>query len=227
LLNQLLTDGDPERFEELMMSQVFDPGTLLSTPPAAGSAIDPDIYGLGCSGPIDRMTFLDTSASLTDDILAKVDRASMSASLEVRCPLMDHRVIALSWRFPAAAKYHDGVGKLPLRTLLYRQVPRALVDRPKRGFDAPVQIWLRQELREWAESLMSREALSRHGLLNVNACRTLWEAFAHRGRGWSRVLWNLLIFQAWHAYILDVERQIGRAAGFGPMRLEPESVSPG
>jgi asparagine synthase (glutamine-hydrolysing) len=223
LLSQLLVDGDPERFGELIMSQVFDPNTLLSTPRPANLAIDREVYGLGRSGPIDRMTFLDTNSSLVDDILTKVDRASMSTSLEVRCPLLDHRVIELSWRFPAAAKYRDGTGKLPLRTLLYRHVPRALVDRPKQGFGAPVQLWLRQELRDWAEALMSREALSRHGLLNVNACRELWEDFAHRGRGWSRVLWNLLMFQAWYEFINETKK---RAADAAHRDLERHGATP-
>ncbi|MFC7556843.1 asparagine synthase-related protein [Pseudoroseomonas wenyumeiae] len=142
---------------------------------------------------------------LIDDILAKVDRASMSTSLEVRCPLLDYRIIEMSWRFPTGAKCHDGTGKLPLRALLYRHVPRELVDRPKMGFGAPVEVWLRNELREWAEALMSREALGRHGLLNVTACRRLWEDFAHHNRGWNRVIWNILMFQAWHEAMRSVE----------------------
>jgi asparagine synthase (glutamine-hydrolysing) len=154
---------------------------------------------------IDRMTFIDTASYLVDDILAKVDRASMSASLEVRCPLLDYRVIEMSWRFPATVKTQGGVGKQPLRNILYRHVPRALGDRPKMGFGAPVDVWLTNELRDWAEALMSREALARHGLLNVEACRTLWEDFTQRGCGWNRVIWNILMFQAWHQAMRALE----------------------
>lgn len=198
LLGSLLGDGDAERFNEMVMSQSLDPNTLLATPGTIRHPLTGGDYTLGRSTPIDRMTFMDMASYLTDDILAKVDRASMSASLEVRCPLLDHRVIELSWRYSTASKYRNGKGKLPLRALLYRHVPRAELDRPKMGFNAPVEVWLRRELRDWAEALMSREALARHGLLNVSACRRLWEDFAQHGRGWDRVIWNLLTFQAWH-----------------------------
>ena len=102
------------------------------------------------------------------------------------------------------AQHHTLIIFAPLETL-YRHVPRALVDRPKMGFSAPVEAWVRGELRDWAEALMSREALSRHGLLDVKACRRLWEGFAHRGRGWDRAIWNLLMFQAWYATIKGVQ----------------------
>ena len=144
------------------------------------------------------MMFQDSGSFLIDDILTKVDRASMSASLEVRCPLLDYRVIEMSWRFPAADKMRGGTGKLPLRALLHRYVPQAMVDRPKMGFSAPVQVWLLAELRDWAESLLSRDALARHGLLNVDACRRMWEGFSVHGGAWNLTIWSLLMFQAWH-----------------------------
>lgn len=209
LLSSLLGDGDPERFSELVMSQSLDVDGLLATSGATRHPLTSGAYTLGRSTPIDQMTFMDTASYLTDDILAKVDRASMSASLEVRCPLLDHRVIEMSWRFPTAAKCRDGTGKLPLREILYRRVPRAIVDRPKMGFSAPVQVWLLHELRDWAEALMSREALARHGLLNVDACRRLWEDFAQHGRGWDGMIWNLLTFQAWHA---SMTAELGKRA---------------
>ena len=210
LLSHLLMDKSPERFGELILSQTFDPGPLLARPDSSGLTIGHSARSLDRSGPVDRMAFMDTQSFLVDDILAKVDRASMSASLEVRCPLLDYRVVELSWRFPAAAKHRQGTGKRPLRALLHRRVPPALVDRPKMGFGAPVHLWLRHELRDWAEALMTREALARHGLLNVDACRALWEDFAHHGHGWTRVLWNLLIFQAWDAVMASAGRQHAR-----------------
>jgi asparagine synthase (glutamine-hydrolysing) len=126
---------------------------------------------------------------------------SMAASIEVRCPLLDYRVIELSWRFPTAAKVQGAVGKLPLRSILYRHVPQAILDRPKMGFSAPVELWVKDGLRDWAEGLMGREALASHGLLDVAACRRLWEGYTQQGRGWDRMIWNLLMFQAWHASV--------------------------
>jgi asparagine synthase (glutamine-hydrolysing) len=199
LLGRLLGADGVEAFNAALMSPMLEPGSLL-----AGHAVRPHpladaAYRLGAADPLDRMTFMDQESFLVDDILAKVDRASMAASLEVRCPLLDWRIMELSWRMPAGAKLRDGVGKLPLRELLYRHVPRPLVDRPKQGFGAPVEAWLLDELRDWAEALMSPAALGAHGLLDVGACRRLWESYAHRRRGWDKALWNLLMFQAWHA----------------------------
>jgi len=199
LLRRLLDDGDAETFGAVIMSQSLDAGALMADPTGFRTQLAEETYRLGRSTPIDRLTFMDSLSFMIDDILAKVDRASMSTSLEVRCPILDWRVIEMSWRFPTAAKCDGERGKLPLREILYRHVPQAIVDRPKMGFSAPVELWVRDELRDWAEALMSREALGAHGLLNVNACRRLWEGFTQRGRGWDRMIWNLLMFQAWHA----------------------------
>ncbi len=220
LLGPLLDPGQPESFNEAMMSQVIDPASLMAHRGAPCHPLLGEAYRLGQSTTLDRLTFMDTKSYLVDDILAKVDRASMSTSLEVRCPLLDHRVIEMSWRFPSAAKLAGGAGKLPLRDILYRYVPRALVDRPKMGFGAPVQLWLRDGMRDWAEALMSRQALGQHGLLNVEACRRLWEAFTVRGRGWNNAIWNVLMFQAWHARMSAV------SGASGPRLPAPKAASP-
>ncbi|MGH7066772.1 MAG: asparagine synthase (glutamine-hydrolyzing) [Acetobacteraceae bacterium] len=199
LLRRLLAYNEPELFNESVMSQIFRPERLMAVNGASAHPLMDGGYALGCSSPIDRMTFMDLGSYLIDDILMKVDRASMAASLEVRCPLLDHRIIEQSWRFPAADKTDGKRHKLVLRKALYKHVPPALVDRPKSGFGAPVEVWLRRELRDWAETLMSRDSLARHGMLNVDACRGLWENFIARGRGWHRGIWHVLMFQAWHA----------------------------
>jgi asparagine synthase (glutamine-hydrolysing) len=199
LLGRLLDADGAEAFNAALMSPMLEPGTLLTDHGAGPHPLADPAYRLGRSGALDRMTFMDQTSFLVDDILAKVDRASMSVSLEVRCPLLDYRVMELSWRMPAEAKLRDGVGKLPLRDILYRLVPRPLVDRPKQGFGAPVEAWLLAELRDWAEAMMTREALGAHGLLDVEACRRLWEGYTQQGRGWDKALWNVLMFQAWHA----------------------------
>jgi asparagine synthase (glutamine-hydrolysing) len=202
LLARLLGDGDPESFGETIMSQTLEPARLLADPTAFRRQLVGDDYRLGRSNAIDRLTYMDSMSFLIDDILAKVDRASMSTSLEVRCPILDWRVIEMSWRFPSTAKTDGGRGKLPLREILYKHVPRAIVDRPKMGFSAPVELWVKDDLRDWGEALMSRDALARHGLLDVAACRRLWEGYVQQGRGWDRMIWNLLMFQAWHAATL-------------------------
>jgi asparagine synthase (glutamine-hydrolysing) len=199
LLARLLGAPGPEAFNAALMSPMLDLDSLLADHKARPHPLESAAYGLGTSGALDRMTFTDQMSFLVDDILTKVDRASMAVSLEVRCPLLDYRMLELSWRVPAAQKLEGGIGKRPLREILYRHVPRPLVDRPKQGFGAPVHSWLLTDLRDWAEALMSREALSRHGLFDTEACRRLWESFAHQGRGWDRAIWNLLMFQAWHA----------------------------
>jgi asparagine synthase (glutamine-hydrolysing) len=206
LLGRLLGADGAEAFNAALMSPMLEPAALLAGHGAGPHPLTDPAYRLGRSGALDRMAFMDQTSFLVDDILAKVDRASMSVSLEVRCPLLDHRVMELSWRIPAEAKLRDGVGKLPLRDMLYRLVPRPLVDRPKQGFGAPVEAWLLAELRDWAEALMTPEALGTHGLLDVAACRRLWEGYAHGGRGWDKAIWNLLMFQAWHAESAATDR---------------------
>lgn len=208
LLRRLLRQNDAERFNETIMSQVFGPERFVAGNPSGEDRAVP-FATLGCSSPIDRMTFMDLGSFLIDDILMKVDRASMAASLEVRCPLLDYRVIEQSWRFPAPEKTDGRRHKLPMRRVLYKHVPQRLIDRPKMGFGAPVDVWLRKELRDWAESLMSPDALAAHGLLDVSACRRLWDDFAVRGRGWHRGIWHVLMFQAWYMSM----RQATRASG--------------
>ena len=139
---------------------------------------------------------LDALSYMPDDILVKVDRAAMAFSLETRAPLLDHRVFEFAWRIPYDLKVRDGVGKQPLRELLYRYVPRALIDRPKRGFAIPLAAWLRGPLRPWAEELLSREALARGGVLDVANVRRLWEQHSRRLANHADRLWSVLSLQA-------------------------------
>jgi asparagine synthase (glutamine-hydrolysing) len=145
-----------------------------------------------------RAMALDTTRYLVDDILHKVDRAAMSIALETRLPLLDHRVVALAWRLPAQLRLQDG-GKWVLRELLARDVPRALFERPKRGFSVPIGSWLRGSLRPWAAELLSEPALADHGLLDVAQVRRLWIDHVAGRRELGSALWPVLMFQAWHA----------------------------
>ncbi|HUF87647.1 MAG TPA: asparagine synthase (glutamine-hydrolyzing) [Thermohalobaculum sp.] len=146
--------------------------------------------------PVERMQYLDALTYMADDILAKVDRASMAVSLEARVPLMDHRVAAFAWSLPLAMKVRAGQGKRVLRRVLYRHVPRELIERPKQGFAVPIGEWLRAPLRDWAGDLLSHGALARRGLVRPEAVEALWTEHQSGRRDHAARLWAVLVLQA-------------------------------
>jgi asparagine synthase (glutamine-hydrolysing) len=144
----------------------------------------------------ERMMAVDTATYLPDDILVKVDRASMAVSLEARVPLLDPDLYRFAWRLPLAMRVRDGSGKWILRRVLDRYVPRALFERPKMGFGIPLDDWLRGPLRPWAEELLAESALSGSGEVDPRAVRSLWAAQL-AGANEATALWPVLMLQAW------------------------------
>jgi asparagine synthase (glutamine-hydrolysing) len=148
--------------------------------------------------PVDRMRYLDMCTYLPDDILTKVDRASMAVALEVRVPLLDHRLVEWVWKLPSIQNARARRPKHLLRRVLARHVPDRLVERPKMGFGVPLADWLRGPLRNWAEDLMSEACLSAGDIFYVEAIRSLWAEFLSGDNRRYFLIWNVLMFQAWH-----------------------------
>lgn len=145
----------------------------------------------------ERMMYRDTIQYLPGDILVKMDRASMAYGLEVRCPLLDHRLVEFAWQLPLELKTRAGDGKWILRQILSKYVPQSLFERPKHGFRVPVGSWLRGPLRPWAEALLDPDRLEREGFFRSAPVRQRWSEHMEGARNWSASLWHVLMFQAW------------------------------
>jgi len=169
-------------------------GHLLADPPAWMRALPKSAY----------MMTADIQSYLSEDILAKVDRASMSASLELREPVIDHRIAEFALALPMKFKYRNGQMKWLLRQVAYRHVPASLLDRPKRGFEMPVGSWLRGPLRDWAEGLLDSRRIAADGYLNPGPVAQRWKNHLANRLDWQGKLWNVLMFQSW----LDEERRL-------------------
>jgi len=196
-LAEILECADPEAIYYGLLSHwrqpanvvigANEPDTVLTDPRASKGLPDIEQY----------MMYLDTVSYLPDDILVKMDRAAMGASLETRVPFLDHHVVEFAWRLPLSMKIRNGQGKWILRQVLDKYVPKALIDRPKMGFGVPIGSWLRSPLREWAEELLGEERLRREGYFNPAPVRRKWNEHLSGKRNWQYHLWDVLMFQAW------------------------------
>lgn len=149
------------------------------------------------SNNIEQMMYTDMVQYLPDDILVKMDRASMAVSLEARVPMIDHNVVEFAWRLPHELKVRNGKGKYILRKLLHRHVPEALVERPKMGFAVPVGRWISGPLREWADELLSPEAIENTGFFNTSVLRSKWTEHVNGKYNHEFMLWTVLMYMAW------------------------------
>lgn len=148
-------------------------------------------------GAIDCMMLNDLLHYLPDDILVKVDRAAMAVSLETRVPFLDHRVVEFAAQLPLNYKLRNNQSKWILRKILYKYVPKELIERPKMGFGIPLETWLRGPLRDWAESLLNYKRIEAEGFFNALSVQQLWLEHLSGKRNWSYHLWDILMFQMW------------------------------
>jgi asparagine synthase (glutamine-hydrolysing) len=184
-----------------LVSEWQDPALVVkhhgSTRHAPISLLDDPLPAQGAEQPQLRMMFRDSTTYLPDDILCKVDRAAMAISLETRVPFLDHRVAELAWQLPLHMKIRGNECKWALRQVLYKYVPRELIDRPKSGFGIPIGQWLRGPLRDWAESLLAESRLQTEGYLYPAPIRIKWAEHLSGQRDHTASLWTVLMFQAW------------------------------
>jgi asparagine synthase (glutamine-hydrolysing) len=145
----------------------------------------------------EKMMVADTLAYLPDDILVKVDRASMANSLETRASFLDHELVEFVWRLPLSMKIRNSQTKWLLRKVLEKYIPEHLLERPKMGFGIPLDLWLRGSLRDWAESLLDKNKLEQHGMLNSNVIIKKWQEHLSGKCNRQYQLWSVLMFQAW------------------------------
>ena len=196
-LAEVLSHRSGQAFYRDLVSHAKDPAALVLGTHEPETMLDrpgdlPPLPGLR-----ERMMLLDMHTYLPDDILTKVDRASMAVSLEARVPLLDHRVVEFAWHVPTDLKYRKGESKWLLRQVLYRHVPRELMERPKMGFGVPIEQWLRGPLRDWGEDLLDEKRLREDGILAPGPIRRMWQEHVSGKRRWHYHLWDLLMLQAW------------------------------
>jgi asparagine synthase (glutamine-hydrolysing) len=198
-LAKILDAGRAEDLYLGLLSHWANPGAVVldvQEPPTLPAM--PELWPSFAQFPT-HMMYIDALTYLPDDILVKVDRAAMAVGLESRVPFLDHRIVEFAWRLPPYMKIRGQQGKWLLRQVLYRHVPKGLIERPKMGFGVPIGAWLRGPLRQWAEALLSETKLQHEGFFRSTEISRKWREHQEGSRNWQHPLWNVLMFQAWLA----------------------------
>ena len=196
-LGDLIRAGDEAGMYRSLLSQWQNPETVLKDVREPGDRVCRILREHDDLSLLGRMMLSDQLTYLPDDLLAKVDRASMAVSLEARVPILDHRVVEFAWRVPDHLRIRNGATKWPLRRILERYVPVAMFERPKMGFSVPVERWLRGPLRDWADDLLAADSLKQSGLFNAPAIISAWTSFRNGRSRAGMAIWAVLVFQAW------------------------------
>ncbi|MCL5062097.1 MAG: asparagine synthase (glutamine-hydrolyzing) [Nitrospirae bacterium] len=195
-MSEILTVNSPEEMYRRLVSHWKTPSSVVLNAHEPPTLLTDRNQWAKLSDFTQRMMFFDMVTYLPDDILVKVDRASMRVGLESRIPFLDHRVVEFAWRIPLSMKIRNGQGKWLLRQVLYKYVPKELIERPKTGFGIPIDSWLRGPLRDWAEELLNENRL-RQGFFEPAPIREKWTEHLSGRRNWQYHLWDVLMFQAW------------------------------
>lgn len=212
-LAAMLDAANSDALYRHLVSQQHEPAAVVIGGSEPTTWADEQLAETNRSDFTERMMFHDLVGYLPGDILTKVDRAAMGVSLETRIPLLDHEVVEFAWRVPQSMKFRDGQGKWLLRQLLYKYVPRELIERPKQGFGVPLDRWLRGPLRDWAEFLLDPGRLRAY--LNPAPIRKKWEEHLSGRRNWHYWLWGVLMFQGWLHRITHCKHQTDDSQFFG------------
>ena len=194
---EMLKAGNPQAIYYGLISHATSPAEVVIGASEPSTALTDSLVYKTFQNIEQCMMFLDAITYLPDDILVKVDRAAMGASLETRMPFLDHRVVEFCWRLPLSMKIRGGQGKWILRQILHKYVPKELIERPKMGFSVPIDTWLRGPLRDWAGTLLEEGRLRREGFFHPEPIRQKWSEHLAGKRNWQYYLWNVLMFQAW------------------------------
>lgn len=207
----VLTCADPEAMYSYVVSHWNNPGSVAIGTEELSSLLPTEGDSAKLPTIIHQMLLLDALTYLPDDILVKLDRASMAVGLEARVPFLDHHVVEYAWKIPVRAKIRAKKGKWALRQILRRYVPAQLTDRPKSGFGIPLGDWLRGPLREWAESLLDEKRLKNEGFFEPGPVREKWAEHLSGKAPWEHHLWDVLMFQAWFSAQQQSEREMATA----------------